>query len=493
MSLTSFYNILRQLHQMSLPSSVYVQHRGSDYLNHKTVANEEGMFRAAEIARVGQEALNFLEQWTVGAGQLARNYDELAKELEKCKYRVVWKDLKEMSGAERKLWDQISDQIRSAARLSDVASDLAKRSIAEEATKIAAPMSDEKKVQLAKILVDRQENSKEGAKNARNQLAFVCHAVMDSKRIGERFYDGGIHWTHVNVWMLEHLRAYRDQLTDPAKQQQIDRLIHDYEKQEKYANIIQHANIINSINNLGLPVDEFQELTVKEWLVKEIWVDIQKLQPGERVVVQGGYAQYRTDEAGHAVEYVIERQTNGKLSFTIINTGEGVVLVWDRIGFKYKVYDCVWKDIEPDQMNEAFLEQLFEPRFFSGSRTDMATIISSVDVALQKKADRGRLHNIQQQRSCVLKSLVSSIHERLPPATFWEFKAFYTERELAGLDTKLEASDLSKTLSPKEFAQAKDQFKAEAQEVLKKRQKKSRQANQPPANQSPDEIIWLYS
>ena len=455
-----FSNIIYQLQQMSVPSSIYVQHTDSGYLNPKAAAEEKRRLRATQIAQLGQEALKLLEQEAGSAEEREKNYGQLAKALMESirAWDSLWEDTKEeMPATERGLRSEICEQMFTASTLSNT----------------------------ARVLAWNQESAKAFAKSPHYQLAFVCDAVLDSKMIGSKFYDGGMQPTAVNVLMLEHLSAYRNQLTDPAKQQQIDRLIHDLEKQQKYANI----------TTAGLSVHEAR----KKWLAREVWADIQKLQPGERVVVQGGYVRHRTIEVGHAAEYVIERQTNGKLSFTIINTGEGVDLVGDRMrnfcrilaGFNLKVYDCVWKDIEPDQMSQAFLEQLLEPRLPSGPRTDMATIISGVEAALQKKAGRGRLHNIQKHGSCVVKSLVSSIHERLPPATFWEFKAFYTERELVGLDAKLDASNLSKTLSPKEFAQAKDQFKAEAQEVLKKRQKKSRQANQPPVSQPIDEMLWL--
>lgn len=126
-------------------------------------------------------------------------------------------------------------------------------------------------------------------------------------------------------------------------------------------------------------------------IVQDMHGNIEKLKVGEELIIPGGYS--KTADDGHAVLYVIKRQENGKLSFTMINTGEGAKVGVEII--KGRTVAKLIEDIPDKDLSTNFLAQLLGQMVPLAKNSSEKHSMDEVDKIIKEglvKSDGGKLN-----------------------------------------------------------------------------------------------------
>ncbi|MBA3721033.1 MAG: hypothetical protein H0W88_01360 [Parachlamydiaceae bacterium] len=105
------------------------------------------------------------------------------------------------------------------------------------------------------------------------------------------------------------------------------------------------------------------------------------------------------------------RQSDGTITFTITNTGDGIEF-HDLNG--NKVYQLSYIGLSEDNLNEEFFKGIFE---FVKSKKSMKDVYEFIDEKLNKGANKtdGRLMKAQRGGVCSWKSLSTWVHGQISP------------------------------------------------------------------------------
>lgn len=195
--------------------------------------------------------------------------------------------------------------------------------------------------------------------------------------------------------------------------------------------------------------------------------------PSDCVLLPGGYL--NPDSKGHAVLYMIKKVDEGHSSLTIINTGEaamdiGRISLTDisgkisllsagknignylKEGFlefaevlnlrslpRSKCIDVTYTNLPTSGLSNKFFSTLVVTLHKRAEVTEMEKVITEVEGILPRENGRhgnpsplkkieGRVHKMQNNGVCAVKSVSSFIHERLDEVkVYWTFKFFSSE------------------------------------------------------------------
>lgn len=174
-------------------------------------------------------------------------------------------------------------------------------------------------------------------------------------------------------------------------------------------------------------------------VVFDIQNQVRSLQPGEEMLIPGGYLD-RT--GGHAVIYSIKKQDSGKLSFTIHNTGDGSNLALNLIDlvtnefldFINKAVDSTILGIdEQNLINPLFLRQLIQQRTKPNSTTEdnpthsMEQIFKLVKKNLKvgrATSETGKSHPLQVNGTCTHDSVTCWLQSNLEESLFEQLDSY---------------------------------------------------------------------
>lgn len=181
------------------------------------------------------------------------------------------------------------------------------------------------------------------------------------------------------------------------------------------------------------------------------------------VLIPGGYKQ-------HGVMFKVEKNQNNTFSFTVINTGGGADLnflssVWTLFkNQRLTVQDVVYSNLTLDHLSKGFLKNILQ---YNGDFPNESSFSEFINRSLMKngteKQSYGRQHKAQIKGSCALKSVSSSIHERLGDKLYNRFKALVTETEIREIE-KLQVEP--------EYQKLKEDMLAAGKEILQHRSRK---------------------
>lgn len=159
-------------------------------------------------------------------------------------------------------------------------------------------------------------------------------------------------------------------------------------------------------------------------LAYEVQQQIYGLKPGEELILPGGY---NSSSGGHALLYIIKRQEDGRFTFTIVNTGEGVgtysgtfsflkSLLWDG-----KYSDYVIENVDPSCLEPSFLIPLISlqiPKQNHSMEKVFDTIITGLLDGDASQIKEGKRHTVQKNGTCTHSCICCWLESSLNPELF---------------------------------------------------------------------------
>ncbi|CDR34502.1 DUF3638 domain-containing protein [Criblamydia sequanensis] len=141
-----------------------------------------------------------------------------------------------------------------------------------------------------------------------------------------------------------------------------------FEQLARRGNTVPSFNLqcLNQIKEVSLELEDVAlSYSLKNYkkLVDKLSDRFADLQKGESFYFPGGWY----GRPGHAMIYIVERQNNGKFSFTIVNTGAGLENhpSYFKNGKRYYQTHLKKRDIEEaDLLNNDFISSLIEPQIY---------------------------------------------------------------------------------------------------------------------------------
>lgn len=458
------------------------------------VANKESKnLKTADIAALGQDALNTLRDLHTSYSAKAASCEKLGQSLQACVNRVY---------GHKNFWQKVAWWLG----ITSIAWMLGMDSHGERELRNACNETKN----LAENLRTQDSNAKETVqtnttlftdklnRDLKAQLQLLYMGVFDSSPLEIKELDG-IDPRYASLWLLKHLQNYQQKIgPEKAYAATVDSAIQEFQ--------VHNDLLFAEFEENDAFTSAWTGLKIEDWTIHEILGQFLNLKnPGDEVTIGGGYRRSKDSNLGHSVQYVFRKENDGFYSLTFVNTGEGIEYsallqdslyatwnaIWgnshlDRIHLK----DDVWMGIPREALTAEFVTILVEKRM-KQIPTCMAEIKQDVSNYLRRfpslREGKGREHKIQKKGSCTVKSLASWLHERLGDHIWRDFKAFYTSQEMQKLDYLTEQIPNSQT---------RETFKSEGQRIIQKREKKKiqyfEQASRDASLQKPSRVTQIF-
>lgn len=179
---------------------------------------------------------------------------------------------------------------------------------------------------------------------------------------------------------------------------------------------------------------------------------IAELQPGETVLLPGGYA--NPTGSGHAVMYQITKERDGSYSWTIVNTGQGIGAyhqLLDVLKDSYATFRAIWnrsagttQQVSDYKFGKLRLEQVSDEHFLHALFTQQTigdhSIKSMYDVLMNQLQQEGntfttvRPHYIQVNGTCTFDCVKSTLESELTPLAWGCLNVYSTQKGLRELE-----------------------------------------------------------
>lgn len=250
-------------------------------------------------------------------------------------------------------------------------------------------------------------------------------------------------------WYVQHLQKFYEQMDDSYTEEDqifIQSLIAQYD----FLLLVSSATAQSNPN--FAPEYSCRSEYLYELVLQLIQDKLRVLQPGDRLVLPGGYA--FGQEAAHAVIYSITKNSDNSFEFKVINTGEGIPLdrpirdlgkyIFDVIKGKFNgqksilhltTSDILYDSIPLNSLDRNFFVKLLGYHVGSKPVGGMKNIHDFLDTSFSTHSSRqkGRQHKAQTSGSCTHKSISADAHDYLPNSLYYRFKAWMTEQEVTKL------------------------------------------------------------
>lgn len=145
---------------------------------------------------------------------------------------------------------------------------------------------------------------------------------------------------------------------------------------------------------------------------------------------------------GHAILYKIERESDDTLSFTIINTGEGVSSTDGAT-----VKDVKYTGLRDEDLTTEFIEKLLSYRIGIERADHTNTINQYIDNHFKQQLDArgkqkisrisGETHQMQQKNTCGVQCILAWLEGRMDPQLYKKFELDMTKRAIAEAEVEL--------------------------------------------------------
>jgi len=418
-------------------SSGYITEKNGRFL---VVDSKDNKLNTVAIEQKAKQALALLKETHLNCRQATLWYSDMAKGLKAYIHRVYrhknflekicwWFGIS--SKAERALYRDYTDCVQKAAYFGSVQQQI------------------QHKIQHDTILPL--------SLSKRDELALAYMSIMDASRLNIPSLSG-MKASVAASWMLTHLQNFHNTL---AK---------DHPDREKVQNAIgkmQYAATIAEVEDLVV-ISPNPEL--KNWLTQALLSSVVALKPGESFAFNGGYSQTNaaSQHVGHSVQYRFVANTDGTVTLTFLNSGEGAEMsalkrqeklkpkqtFWERLMdiffeegdtlkdnlLESRVVDDTWKHIPQHALNTEFIEVLLKYRI-TKTPTNMTIIRQEVSAFLKRYGVRYETsksaHKAQRKGNCTVKSLALWMRLELGTSLWHSFKSYYTNREAEKLDSLL--------------------------------------------------------
>ena len=414
-----------------------------------------------QIAARGQDCLDLIANTTASFSKKAELYAQLSNALSNYSNRVYkHKNILEKIGwwfgfsaaSEKKLYAESKQSAAQAGVLTE---------------------QNEKVQKAASELIKRVE----ARKHPLQQEKLFYASILDSTPISMPELEE-LRSVDVIQWMRGHLTEYRAHLEKSGSSREriekLDKIIGEFEDLGLFQSLeilkVARAKVKQTAGQLkSFLIDRVYPPYTSDWMLSEIQDRVNALKkPGDEVAIPGGY---EGSEIGHSAVFTIRREDDkdGKKSYclTIINTGEGSnqydqdlieqvkakppheqekirarltessklppaqqLLTLAELGLRVSLTDREWRNIPEQAVNMPLIKLLVESR----SEKNMEAVHKKVSDYLKQfnvSEKRGETHKAQYKATCGMKALTSWFHQRMGDTLWRDFKAFYTEREVA--------------------------------------------------------------
>ena len=173
-------------------------------------------------------------------------------------------------------------------------------------------------------------------------------------------------------------------------------------------------------------------LATKE-LAKKVLEKLNKLEPGRKLVIQGG-----TKE--HAVIYAFTKKNNGQIDLEVINTGQGVSLfggeahkaTWDVESGWFKTENLLFENIDSEKLNQDFFTGLLS--YNTTSKGQMSDVYKQIEKKLGRGKPSTKSYPLQKKgNNCAARCMFHFISQNLK--SHEKFESFSYERNLNALQS----------------------------------------------------------
>lgn len=370
-------------------------------------------------------------------------------------------------------------------------------------------------ISISKLVQDTIEIQKLDTKQRETDpISYLKHfflGILDSMNMSMTALDG-MSTSQAVFWYMEHLKAFLAVHKTGSKYSKVEL--------DQLSSFIQHLEFASDLNYLN---DSYVNSSVKEWqrhllnnpkttlkelqtvsliavqklplraaMIELITAQIDALQPGERLLLPGGYAcESKTPGihiSGHAVVYSISRDKQGDYKFLIVNTGEGSVqnsntsdmfknmlkyfksFITNKYCPRTTIQDIEFHQIKRQELSEMFIGSLLDKGLCNQVKS-MQDIHNFLEASFGKNklSPLGRLHKAQNHGSCSHKCISASAKALLPAKLYLEFKVWMTEREINKFEFNMDAGQFTSLMD----SETQQLFIKEAREILEKRKRKA--------------------
>ena len=244
-----------------------------------------------------------------------------------------------------------------------------------------------------------------------------------------------IHPLTYTLWVLEHLRAFRNRKEYDLPDDVVFYL-------DEIINEIKECNFIEASLEL--------EPQKKNWTLQQMMDRITNLKPGQEALFNGGYvfdkfrpvpvtSSLRLIPDDNRLQYIFRRTDSG-YSLIIVDTGKGnstsgALELLDRTTEKEPFFDRGWLNIPREQITPILLNVLMQGRWSYAEPVSSRKIESDVEILLgPSQLLKERKHTQQIKKNSLMKPLMSWLHRRMVPSDnhqcLWkDFKIFFLERQ----------------------------------------------------------------
>ncbi len=201
----------------------------------------------------------------------------------------------------------------------------------------------------------------------------------------------------------------------------------DIEKSEKYQQIREEVSFASTLA---------ERMGSNKNPAKLIFDRLKQMKPGEHLAIPGGFS--GSPMGGHAVMYLVKKESGGEFSFTVINTGEGIAPHHEKKSNNH-YYDYKIAAIQEEDFTEQFWTQLMDFNIGNidpNERNPMDLVyaqistLKGVRVTADNQAQFGGLgvRKPQNKGICVYKSFAGYLKERLGDKEYHLYKMHRQDR-----------------------------------------------------------------